>query len=172
MENPYRLDLDLIEKALKEPTMNTNTNWDSVLIREELIDLRSNLLTSFTEKIIDGTEDINTVFVLLTDQADRKVQFHYPKYDKDTDYKAAIKRLNSVMLSEGALGCVFLQHGMWQEEDDTEQFMCLFVSAIMPGWKHTIVLPYTEEQEVQDLAFLSDDESKNLLSGLTAFDLN
>lgn len=147
------------------------TTTDKVTIREELIDLRLGLLESFSDKITDGSEDINAVFVLLTDSADKKVQFHYPKYSVDVEYVAVLKQLNKIMEQEDALGCVFVQHGEWHD-DDEEIFMALFLSCIMPGWKHTVILPYTEDQEIQSLVSLSPADSKEVLVGLTAFDLN
>ncbi len=149
-----------------------STTTDKVTIREDLINLRLDLLKSFTDKINEGDEDINAVFVLLTDRADMKVQFHYPKYSADVEYEAALRQLNRVMEQEEALGCVFVQHGEWQDEGDDEASMCLFMSCVMPGWKNTVALIYTEDRQVGNMVILSSDESKEVLSGLTAFDLN
>ncbi len=149
-----------------------STTTDKVTIREDLINLRLDLLKSFTDKINDGDEDINAVFVLLTDKADKKVQFHYPRYSADIEYDAALKQLNRVMEQEEALGCVFVQHGEWQGENDEHASMCLFMSCIMPGWKNTVALLYTEDRQVGNMVILEPEESKEILSGLTALDLN
>lgn len=149
-----------------------NVTTDKVTIREDLINLRLDLLKSFTDKISEGDEDIDAVFVLLTDRADKKVQFHYPRYSADIEYEAALKKLNKVMEEEGALGCVFVQHGEWQDDGDDEVSMCLFMSCLMPGWKNTVALIYNEDRQVGNRVILSPDESKAVLVGLTAFDLN